>query len=198
MTAAIRLARADDGAAFAGIYGPVVETTATSFELTAPDADEMSRRIERIVARTPWLVCTLDDEAIGYAYAGPFRDRPAYRWTVEVSAYVRPDRHRSGVGRALYTSLFALLALQGFRTAYAGITLPNPASVRLHEAVGMTHVGVFHAAGFKFGRWHDVAFLERPLGDHVAAPEEPVLLPAIATATAAPAMASGLALLRLS
>jgi L-amino acid N-acyltransferase YncA len=103
---------------------------------------------------------------IGYAYGAQHRDRAAYAWSAEVSAYVHANAQGAGVGKALYASLFAVLSLQGFRSAYAGITLPNAASVRLHEAVGFTPVGVYHDIGYKFGRWHDVAWFERVLGPH--------------------------------
>ena len=168
-----------DGEALASIYAPAVRDFATSFELEPPDGAEMARRVERITARTPWLVCERAGTVIGYAYAGPHRDRAAYQWSVEVSAYVSASAHRGGVARALYTSLFAVLALQGFRNAYAGITLPNPASVGFHEAMGFTRVGVFRGIGYKFGAWHDVLWLERRLRERDASPEPPVSLPKV-------------------
>jgi L-amino acid N-acyltransferase YncA len=166
MTTEIRLATPADGAALAAIYAPAVESEATSFELDAPDAAEMGRRVAAVTAKTPWLVCVHRTEVVGYAYGAQHRDRAAYAWSAEVSAYVHPNAQRAGVGKALYTSLFAVLSMQGFRNAYAGITLPNSASVRLHEAVGFTPVGVYHDIGYKFGRWHDVAWFERALGAH--------------------------------
>ena len=109
----------------------------------------------------PYLVAAPREDLsriLGFAYAAQFRDRPAYQWSCEVTAYVRSGRRRGGVGRALYTSLFALLRLQGYVRAYAGITLPNPASVGLHEALGFAPVGVYGACGYKCGAWHDVGF----------------------------------------
>jgi phosphinothricin acetyltransferase len=177
--ALIRLACADDGAALAAIYAPAVVARATSFEADPPDGAEMARRVERLLARTPWLVLALDGAVAGYAYAGPHRDRTAYQWSVEVSAYVRADARRSGVARALYASLFEVLARQGFRNAYAGITLPNAASVRLHEAVGFEAVGVYRGVGYKHGAWHDVVWLSRALGPHAPEPAVPTPLPAL-------------------
>ena len=174
--AIIRIAEPGDASAIAGIYRPAVADGATSFELDPPDAAEMARRLEKTLSRTPWLVCEHHGDILGYAYGGTHRERPAYRWTIEVSAYVRRDRHRSGIGRGLYTSLFAVLVLQGFRTAVAGITLPNPASLALHESVGFSRIGVYHAIGHKFGRWHDVVWLERRLADYPPDPEPPVTL----------------------
>ena len=176
MPGSIRLAASTDGAALAEIYAPAVIERATSFELEAPDAAEMSRRVDATQLRTPWLVYTLGHQIAGYAYASAHRARPAYQWSVDVSAYVRPDRQRSGIGRALYSSLFAVLTLQGFRNAYAGIALPNEASVNFHEANGFTRVGVYHRVGYKLGAWHDVMWLERALAPHATKPNEPVAL----------------------
>jgi len=175
----IRLATPGDGDALAAIYAPAVRDLATSFELEPPDGAEMARRVEKIMVRTPWLVCERDGTVIGYAYAGPHRDRAAYQWSVEVSAYVSATAHRGGIARRLYTSLFAILALQGFRNAYAGITLPNPASVGFHETMGFTRVGVFCGIGYKFGAWHDVMWLERRLRERDTEPEVPVPLPVL-------------------
>lgn len=194
----IRLATAADGPALATIYAPAVEC-ATSFELEPPDGAEMGRRVERLAARTPWLVCAHEGDVIGYAYASPHRDRHAYQWSVEVSAYVRADVHRAGVARALYASLFAVLTLQGFRNAYAGITLPNAASVGLHEAVGFTPVGIYRGIGYKLGGWHDVVWLERALGPRVVDPPEATGLSEVRETPAfRAALAVGLPLLRLS
>jgi len=172
VTTCIRLANAADGAALAAIYRPAVVEHATSFELDPPDAAEMARRVAEIAGRLPWLVCEREGSVIGYAYAAPHRTRPAYQWSVDVSVYVRADAHRAGVGRALYTSILAVLALQGFRNVYAGITLPNPASEGLHCRLGFTPVGVYRGVGYKHGRWHDVAWFERPLAPRT--PEPPV------------------------
>jgi len=172
----IRLALPTDSGAIADIYAPAITDNATSFEATPPDAAEMARRIESLRAAYPWLVCEEDGELLGYAYASRHRERAGYLWSVEVSAYVHPAAHRRGIGKALYTSLFAILALQGFRNAYAGITLPNPASEALHKAVGFTIVGVFHNIGFKQGEWQDVMWLERQLHYLETDPAAPRLL----------------------
>ncbi|NUO61941.1 MAG: N-acetyltransferase [Gemmatimonadaceae bacterium] len=175
----LRLATPFDGPALAAIYRPSVVERVTSFELDPPDGAEMARRVERCVERTPWLVAERDAVVVGYAYAGLHRERPAYQWSVETSAYVRDDAHRTGVARALYASLFAILALQGFRNAYAGITLPNAASEGFHESFGFTRVGVYHGVGYKFGAWHDVLWLERAILPQVAEPPAPLALPVL-------------------
>src|SRR5436305_3170960 len=172
----IRLAQPIDGAALSDIYRPAVAERATSFEVEPPDAVEMSRRVTSCLTTFPWLVSDSDRRVVGYAYASPHRSRAAYQWSVEVSAYVDETVQRRGVGRDLYAALFRLLTLQGFRTAYAGITLPNEASEAFHRSLGFATVGVFRAVGFKHDRWHDVLWLERPLSPRDDSPAPPIPL----------------------
>ena len=179
VAASIRLAADTDAGAIADIYRPAVTDSATSFELEPPDAQTIARRVVATLARTPWLVCVHGGAVAGYAYAGVHRERLAYQWTAEVSAYVQTAAQRRGVARALYESLFEVLVLQGFRNAVAGIALPNPASVGLHAALGFTPVGVYRGIGFKFGRWHDVAWFERELGVRAGAVPAPRPLPEV-------------------
>jgi phosphinothricin acetyltransferase len=153
----IRLATLADAEQVQAIYSPHCSTP-TSFELAPPSVAEMRGRLAKVLEQYPWLVCEDRGEILGYAYAGPHRERAAYRWSVDTSAYVA--RLRCGIGRALYTSLFALLRLQGFINAYAGVTLPNPSSVCLHEAMGFQPVGVYRQVGYKCGAWHDVAWYQ--------------------------------------
>ena len=180
----VRLAAPGDGEALAGIYRPAVADRATSFEIDPPDAAEMARRVTSLLERYPWLVCVNDEQVIGYAYASRHRERAAYQWAVEVSAYVREGAHRTGVGRRLYESLFRVLAVQGYQRAFAGITLPNEASVGFHTAFGFTPVGVYHRIGWKFGAWHDVLWLERAVDDTLATPAAPPIPFAQLTASA--------------
>ena len=162
----VRVADPDrDGAGCAAIYAPAVTSSASSFEEVAPDAAEMSRRIATTLPQRPWLVADTDDGLAGYAYAAAHRSRSAYRWAVDVSVYVDPARRRQGTGRRLYSSLLEQLTAQGFRIACAGIALPNEASVALHEALGFTPVGIYRQIGYKLGRWWDVGWWQRPLGD---------------------------------
>jgi L-amino acid N-acyltransferase YncA len=174
----VRLADpARDSAAVAEIYRPHVEGGLASFEQDAPDADDMARRIGETLVRTPWLVA--EDDAgvvVGYAYAGPHQERPGYRWSVNISVYVAERTRGRGVGRRLYDELLPILRRQGFVNAYAGITLPNPASVALHEAIGMRRIGVYERVGFKLGSWHDVAWYGLRLTDPAGSPSEPVPL----------------------
>lgn len=175
----IRLATPMDAAEIAAIYAPAVLERATSFELDPPAPDEMAQRIAKVTSRYPWLVAVDTEGVRGYAYASAHRDRPAYGWAVEVTAYVRADSHRRGIGRCLYEALFAVLALQGFRRAYAGIALPNDASVALHRAVGFRKVGVYRRVGYKLGRWHDVAWFGREIAPPIADPPPPRPLPEV-------------------
>lgn len=192
---AIRLATESDAGRITDIYAPIVSDTIISFEWESPTADEMRGRIENTLERFPWLVYEPHGSVLGYAYAGAHRSRGAYQWSVDVSAYVHEEERRQGVGRALYTSLFAILALQGFYNACAGIALPNPASVGMHESVGFRPVGVYRAVGYKFDAWHDVGWWQLTLQDKTSFPESPVDLPEVlASAEWRAALASGLPL----
>jgi L-amino acid N-acyltransferase YncA len=162
----VHIRRADpatDAAACAAIYAPFVQDTAISFEDQPPDAAQLSERMAELGIRYPWLVAEEDGQVIGYAYASPHRVRAAYRWAADVAIYVDAGHQGRGAGRALYTQLFRLLAGQGFRMACAGITLPNQASVALHERLGFKPVGVYRRIGWKAGAWHDVAWYQREL-----------------------------------
>ena len=177
----IRMATRDDGAAVAAIYAPSVLGTATSFELVPPDAGEMADRIAATAAAgLPWLVCERGGEVAGYAYAGRHRARPAYQWSIDTSVYVGARHHRTGVGRALYDALLGFVRRQGFHVAHAGVTLPNPASVGLHEAVGFEPVGVYRAVGYKRGVWHDVGWWRLELRPCVGEPAPPRALAEVA------------------
>jgi L-amino acid N-acyltransferase YncA len=177
----IRLADAErDASAVAAIYGVAVETTLASFEEVAPSADEIAGRMRWIVARTPWLVMDDNGTVVGYAYASPHQDRAGYRWSVNISVYVASGHRGRGVGRALYDELLAVLRRQRFVNVYAGIALPNPASVALHEAIGMRRTALYERVGFKFGEWHDVAWFALRLSDPQDAPPEPIPLPELA------------------
>jgi phosphinothricin acetyltransferase len=152
-----------DAAACTAIYAPHIEGSAVSFEERAPDEAELARRIERCSATHAWLVAELEGEVVGYAYATAFNERPAYRWSTSVSVYVGEGARGQGVGRALYEALFKRLRERGFRMACAGITLPNEASVGLHEGLGFEQVGVNPQIGWKEGGWRDVGWYQLEL-----------------------------------
>jgi phosphinothricin acetyltransferase len=173
MRTRIRRVTAADAGAVQAIYAPFVSDSAISFETVAPDAAAMLGRIEAQDAQFPWLVCEVDREVVGYAYASAHRSRQAYQWSVDVSVYVGSRLHRRGIGRALYLALFDLLRRQHFVNAYAGITLPNPSSVGLHTSLGFEPVGTYQSVGFKFNRWHDVLWLHLRLREDPA-PHDPL------------------------
>jgi L-amino acid N-acyltransferase YncA len=170
----VRAARPADAAAIAAIYAPYVTGSVVSFETEAPDAAEMAWRMAADAGKYPWLAACGDDDALlGYAYATAFRTRPAYRFSVETSVYVAGDAQGRGAGSALYATLLPILEAQGFAQAIAAITLPNPASVALHDRYGFRRIGVYEEVGFKQGGWHSVGLWQRTLGSASDAPEEP-------------------------
>lgn len=152
-----------DAAPCAAIYAPYVRDTVISLEERWPSAEEMRDRIDRISRSYPWLIAEEDGEVAGYAYGGEHRERAAYRWASDVTVYLAPAFYRRGIGRSLYLALFDLLVRQGIYVACAGITLPNEASVGLHESLGFTPVGVYRRISWKFGAWHDVGWWQLQL-----------------------------------
>lgn len=172
---AVRPATLDDAAAIADIYRPYVERGTVSFETEAPDADAMRGRMTKSAGLYPWLVVTegKDGPVRGYAYATPFRDRPAYRYTTEASVYLETGTQGRGNGRQLYDALIDTLRAQGFTHAIGVIALPNDHSIRLHESVGFKRTGFLREAGYKDGRWIDVGFWQVELNTATIPPQEP-------------------------
>jgi L-amino acid N-acyltransferase YncA len=168
----IRAAAPEDAEAISAIYAPVVATTAISFEESPPGPAEISRRM-LARPRLPWLVAEDSGRVAGYAYASAHRQRAAYRWSADSSVYLDPEFRSRGLGRLLYERLIAEVADLGYVSLFAGIALPNAASVGLHEALGFRPVGVFRNVGFKHGSWRDVGWWQRPLRDAAPAPDEP-------------------------
>lgn len=162
----LRDARESDAAAIAEIYGHYVRTSSCTFEEIAPDAAEMAARLRNIVeAGLPYCVAEEKGNVTGYAYAGPFRTRSAYRFTVENSVYVAAGCARGGIGTALMERLIKDCAGRGFRQMIAGIgDSENAASIALHRKLGFGPAGELKSVGFKFGRWVDVVWMQRALG----------------------------------
>ncbi len=181
----VRPVRADDAAEIAAIYRPYVENTAITFEYEAPDAREIGRRIANTVPKYPYIVAEKDGKILGYAYAHGFRERAAYMYSVETSIYVAADSHGCGIGALLYDDLEKLLRGQGFLNMNACITVAakgsecdphiTDGSVRFHEKLGFALVGRFQKCGYKFGRWYDMIWMEKLIGEHTADPAD--LLP---------------------
>jgi len=172
MTVAVRTAIRADIPAVARIYAHAVEYGTASFELTSPDEAEMTRRFNELTAQGfPYLVAVINEIVVGYAYAAPYRARPAYRFTVENSVYVAHDSHRRGVGKALLEALIEACTERGFRLMVAVIGDSNQAaSIGLHEAAGFKHAGVFENIGYKFDRWLDTVLMQRALGPGASKP----------------------------
>ena len=166
----IRRATLADATACLEVYAPYVRDTTATFEAEVPSVDEFTRRVARALARYDWLVAELDGRVVGYAYAGPVKERAAYRWSSEVSVYVAAGAHGHGLGRRLYRELFDRLEASGIRRLLAVVTLPNDASVALHRKMGFREAGRLERIGFKHGRWLDVAWLQADLGPDPLAP----------------------------
>ncbi len=163
----IRDAERRDLPAIAAIYAEAVRTGTASYEIEPPDLAEITRRWQVLCeGGYPYIVAQQDGDILGFAYAGPYRARPAYRFSVEDSVYVAPAAHRRGIGRALLSRIIAMSEAQGFRQMIAVIGGPDSqaASVGLHEALGFQPIGVFAGSGYKFGRWLDTLFMQRALG----------------------------------
>jgi len=170
----VRRATADDAAAIATIYAPYVEASVVSFETEAPDAAEIAHRMAALGDLYPWLAaCDEDGEMLGYAYACAFRPRPAYRFSVETTVYVAERAHGCGIGSALYGALLPILEAQGFVQAIGAITIPNDASIALHEKFGFVRAGIYEKVGYKLGDWRSVGLWQRPLAPMMPSPEEP-------------------------
>ncbi|HMQ63974.1 MAG TPA: N-acetyltransferase family protein [Flavilitoribacter sp.] len=164
----IRLAEEADTPQMLAIYSPFILHSNTSFELSVPSIDAFRERVKAVLAEAPWLVCeTPDGRVAGFAYAGKHRERPAYRWTRELSVYIHQNYRGQNIATALYTALIGLLRLQGYANTLIGITLPNDASVRFHEKMGFKPIGVYHNVGFKAGAFHDVGWWEMAIADQL-------------------------------
>jgi L-amino acid N-acyltransferase YncA len=179
MSIVMRVATPDDAAQVLEIYAPFCVATPVSFETEAPPAEEIERRIVTTLEFFPWLIVAEGERVLGYAYASRHRERAAYRWSADVSVYVREDARGKGVGRALYASLFAVLRFQGIYNILAGISLPNPASVAVHEAMGLRPIGLYTRIGYKCGEWHDVGWWQLALPHPGGEPLEPLSFPSI-------------------
>lgn len=172
-TVMIRIAQPDDVAAMLAIYAPFVADTAVTFEVDIPSLDEFTQRIQTIQQEAPCLVLEQDGEVMGYAYAASHRWRAAYQWTRELSVYIHERARAKKYGTALYASLIDLLRCQNYRSALAGITLPNIPSVHFHERLGFYPVGVYDNVGFKLGKSYRVGWWQLMLQD-ASTPAQPI------------------------
>lgn len=173
MNKKIRLATEVDSSQILEIYKPFIMDTVITFEYDVPSLMDFTKRINNIQKKYPWLVCEIDGNIVGYAYASPFHERAAYDWSVDFSIYINPKYHGKRIGKALYFALVEVLKLQGYCNAYALVTLPNVKSEGIHESFGFKSVGVCKKVGYKFGEWRDVKWFELELQKHSKVP--PVL-----------------------
>lgn len=176
----VRLVTPDDAAAIRDIYAPYVESTPITFENDLPPLDVAQDKIREHLELLPWFVATdpdQNDAVVGYAYASEHRSRAAYRWSADISIYIAASHQGLGIGRKLYETLIPIVRKLGYRMLHAGITLPNPASVGIHESFGFQPIGTFPKVGHKCGEWRDVGwwYLDlMPSADPAVEPTEPI------------------------
>lgn len=175
MASIIRLAEKRDVPGILEIYAPFILDTAVTFEESVPDEESFWERIQGIMAELPFLVCEIDGQIAGYAYASGYRSRASYRWTKEVSVYIHPDFHRKRVAHALYTSLNEMVRFQGIADLLAIITMPNEPSVAFHECFGYRKCAEFSKVGYKLGQWQNVGWFELFLQNENEAPKDRIL-----------------------
>jgi L-amino acid N-acyltransferase YncA len=175
----VRAATPKDAEGILQIYAPHVLRGICTFETGVPTAEEMEARIAKCLQKFPWLVCEVNDMIAGYVYASTHREREAYQWTCESSVYVHNHFTGKGIGAKLYKALFQLLKMQGLVNVYAGITLPNETSIKLHENCGFQLFARYSNIGYKLGRWHDVGWWKLQLNEYDPKPSPPILFPAL-------------------
>jgi len=168
--AELRLAKPADAEGILKVLAPYIKDTAINFEYEVPDAAEYAKKIEAISQKYPFIVCEIEGEIVGFAYASPFNSRAAYMWDAELSVYVDKNYLRLGIGHSLYSALIEILKLQNIQNVYGGVTVPNENSEWLHKSLGFELVAVYRKVGFKLGRWHDVAWYVKYIGNHVTPP----------------------------
>ncbi len=170
----VRLADISDSEGILNIYSPFVLAHATTFETQVPSIQDIQNRIKQYTEKYPWLICSVDEKIAGYVYASPFKDREAYQWTCESSIYLDDDFRGKGIAIELYAILFRLLRMQGIRSVYAGITLPNDASVRLHEKFHFRKIAEYENVGYKLGLWRNVGWWRLQLNEYCLEPPPPI------------------------
>ncbi|MDB1955991.1 GNAT family N-acetyltransferase [Clostridium tertium] len=167
----IRMASENDAEEILRIYAPYVKNTIITFEYEVPTVDEFKKRIRKISKDYPYLVCTLDDKIIGYAYSYRHKERAAYQWNVELSVYIDNAYLRYGLGKAFYTALIEISKLQNIKNIYGVVTSNNMNSEKLHEYFGFKKLGIYYNTGYKFGKWHDVTWFEKSINEEYCEPK---------------------------
>ena len=164
----------DDAASVLNIYSPYISDTSITFETEIPSVDDFRRRIASVTAAYPWFVAECDGVVAGYAYASRHKERAAYRWCVDFAVYVSPSFHGNGLGSRLYGELVRVVRALGYYNAFGVISLPNEASVRLHELYGFVKTAHISSAGYKHGAWHDIGYWQLRLREEDSDPAEPI------------------------
>jgi L-amino acid N-acyltransferase YncA len=175
----IRVATNDDAAGMLEIYAPFILNSGITQETEVPSVEDFQQRVISNLAERPWLVCEINNEIAGYAYAGKHRDRKGYQWCTEPSVYILEKYFGLGVADALYTALFDILKLQGYVNAYAVITLPNDRSIAFHKKFGFSYLTTYKKIGYKLGQWHDVGWMQYDINFHNKDPKDPIKFPDI-------------------
>lgn len=170
----IRLATIADAEATLSVYAPYVLHSSATFEYEVPKMDEFKKKIEKITAQYPWLVCECDGGIVGYAYGSMHRDRTAYQWSPEATVYLDERFHRKGIARVLYSALFEMLKMQGYYTAFAGVLATNEKSVEFHRAMGFEDIGLFKNIGYKLGEWHTNLWMQYEIQKPILNPPVPI------------------------
>lgn len=171
MNCYLRKADLTDSEGILNVYAPYIKDTAITFETVIPAVDEFTTRVANFIKQYPYLVACADGKVVGYAYASRHRERAAYCYDADVSIYTMPEYHGKGVAVYLYNVLFTLLKELGYINLYAGYTVPNVKSMKFHQKFGFVYVGTYHNTGYKFNKWHDVAWMEKSINAHVLNPE---------------------------
>ena len=172
----IRLITPKDAQSALNVYAPYVKHTGISFEYEVPTVEDFKKKIEKITAQDPWLVCEHNGEIAGYVYGSTHRDRTGYQWSPEVTVYLDERYHRKGIARVLYSALFNMLRMQGYYNVFAGVLATNVKSVEFHRAMGFEDIGLFKNIGYKLGEWHTNLWMQLNLQEHVAVPAVPVAI----------------------
>jgi L-amino acid N-acyltransferase YncA len=170
----LRVATPADAKGMLDIYGPFITETSFTFETELPSREAFAERIRSYCRHWPWLVCEKEGVVAGFAYGARYRERKGYQWCVESSVYIHPDHHRSGFASMLYSALFELMKVQGYRNVYAVINLPNDISVAFHEKMGFKHFATYPKVGYKLGKWKDVGWWQLTINGHTQDPSAPL------------------------
>ena len=196
MAGNIRVAIKDDAAGMLEIYAPFILNSGITQETEVPSIEQFQQRVTSNLEERPWLVCEINNEIAGYAYAGKHRDRKGYQWCTEPSVYISEKFFGVGAANALYTALFDILKLQGYVNAYAVITLPNDRSIAFHKKFGFEYLTTYKKIGYKLGQWHDVGWMQYEVNPHKENPEDPIKFPKIDKTVIDPILIRSTALLK--